>query len=105
MRGIGHFWALELVKNRRTREPFNVKVDKFGGTPIMANLVAAEAMKNGVYVAAWYDTLVIAPPLIISEQEVDEALEVIDKALQLADRDAVVTDLPVSRSSDYAREQ
>jgi len=59
-------------------------------------------MKNGVYVAAWYDTLVIAPPLIITEQEVDEALEVIGNALELADREAVVTDLPVSRSSDYA---
>ncbi|HUW13175.1 MAG TPA: hypothetical protein VM537_25855, partial [Anaerolineae bacterium] len=103
VRGIGHFWALELVKNRRTKEPFNVKADKFGGAPIMAAIVAAEAMKNGVYVAAWYDTLVIAPPLIISEQEVDEALEVIDRALELADRQAVVTDLPVSRSSDYTR--
>ena len=103
VRGIGHFWALELVKNRRTKEPFNVKADKFGGARIMANTVAAEAMKQGVYVAAWYDTLVIAPPLIISEQEVDEALEVIDRALELADRQAVVTDLPVSRSSDYAR--
>jgi len=31
VRGIGHFWALELVKNRRTKEPFNVKADKFTG--------------------------------------------------------------------------
>jgi len=28
-RGIGHFWALEVVKNRKTKERFDTKADKF----------------------------------------------------------------------------
>ena len=69
----------------------------------MTNRVAGEAMKNGVYLVAWYDTLMIAPPLIITEQEVDGALDVLDKALEIADREAVDTGVPVSRSSEYAK--
>ena len=102
VRGIGHFWALELVRNRETREPFNVKADKFTDKPLMTDRVAGQAMKNGVYVAAWYDTLVIAPPLVITEDQVDEALAVIDEALQIADREAVDTGQPVSRSSEFS---
>jgi len=103
VRGIGHFWALELVKNRETKEPFNVKTDKFGGGPLMTARVAAEAMKNGLYMAAWYDNLVIAPPLIIKEEEVDQALEILDKALEIADAEAVSTSVPASRSSEFSK--
>jgi len=103
VRGIGHFWALELVKNRETKEPFNVKADKFGGGPLMTAKVAAEAMKNGLYVAAWYDTLVVAPPLIIKEDEVDQAMEILDKALEIADSEAEPTDVPASRSSEFSK--
>ena len=103
VRGIGHFWALELVKNRETKEPFNVKADKFGGEPLMTAKVAAEAMKNGLYVAAWYDTLVVAPPLIIKEDEVDQAMEILDKALEIADSEAEPTDVPASRSSEFSK--
>jgi taurine---2-oxoglutarate transaminase len=105
VRGIGHFWALELVKNRETKEPFNVKADKFSERHLMTDRIASESMKNGVYVAAWYDSLIIAPPLIITEQEVDEALAVIDNALEIADREAVDTGQPVSRSSEYPGKQ
>ncbi|MBW2370507.1 MAG: aminotransferase class III-fold pyridoxal phosphate-dependent enzyme, partial [Deltaproteobacteria bacterium] len=31
VRGIGHFWGLEIVNNRNTKEPFNVKEDKLTG--------------------------------------------------------------------------
>lgn len=101
VRGLGHFWALELVKNRATREPFNTKADKFGRGPLMTGQVAAKAMEQGVYIAAWYDNLIIAPPLIITEAEVDEALQVLDVALQVADQAAVETDVPFSKSSEF----
>ena len=60
-------------------------------------------MENGVYVAAWYDTLMIAPPLIITESQVDEGIECLDRALEIADRDAEDTGVPVSKSSEFAR--
>jgi taurine--2-oxoglutarate transaminase len=103
VRGIGHFWALELVKNRKTREPFDTKADKFGTRAAMTGRVAGDAMQNGVYVSPWYDTLVIAPPLIITEAQVDEALAVLDTSLAIADREALDTGAPVSHSTDYRK--
>ncbi|MFH1139820.1 MAG: aminotransferase class III-fold pyridoxal phosphate-dependent enzyme [Pseudomonadota bacterium] len=102
VRGVGHFFALELVKNRKTKEAFNVKPDKISGAPLMTGKVAAEAMKNGLYLSAWIDTLVIAPPLIITEDQVDQAIAVLDKCLEIADREADAAGLPVSRSSEFA---
>ena len=101
VRGMGHFWALELVKNRATKEPFNTKADKFVKGPMMTERVAQDAMAQGVYVAAWYDNLIIAPPLIITKEEVDEAIQVLDRALVVADREAAQTDVPVSTSSEF----
>ena len=102
VRGIGHFYAMELVKNRKTKEPFNVKADRFT-KPLTAAKVAAEAMKNGLYVVYWYDALMIAPPLIMTEAEVDAAVEKLDKALDVADREAEDTGAPMSRSSEFVK--
>jgi taurine--2-oxoglutarate transaminase len=101
VRGLGHFWALELVKNRKTKELFNVKADEYGRNPLMTARVAGEALKNGLYLAAWYDTLVVAPPLIITESQIDEGIAVLDKALALADGETVSTGTPASRSSEF----
>ena len=98
-RGIGHFWALEIVKNRTTKELFNTKADKFRKL-LMTDRIAAEALKLGLYVASWYDTLIIAPPLIITEEQIDEGIEILDKALEIADREVVHTDTPGARSSE-----
>ncbi len=101
VRGIGHFWGLEIVKNRMTREPFNVKADKISGAPLMTGAISMEAMKNGLYIAPWYDNLVIAPPLIITKEQVDESLAILDKALEVADKETVDADVPASRSSEF----
>ncbi len=101
VRGLGHFWGLEIVRNRKTKQPFDVKPDKLSGKALMTGKIAAEAMKNGLYLSPWYDTLVIAPPLIITEEQIDEAIAILDKALAVADREAEETDFPVSKSSEY----
>jgi len=101
VRGIGHFWALELVKNRKSKEPFDTKADKFSGKTLMTGRVSGDAMQRGVYISPWYDTLVIAPPLIITETQVDEALSAIDKSLEIADKEAVDTGAMVSHSAEY----
>jgi taurine--2-oxoglutarate transaminase len=103
VRGIGHFWAFEIVKNRKTKEPFDTKAEKFAPKALMPAQIGAEAMKNGLYVASWYDTMVIAPPLIITEEQIDEAVGILDNALEVGDKEAVETDVPVSRSSDYKK--
>lgn len=101
VRGIGHFWALEIVKNRKTKEPFDTKADKLSGKALMTAQIAADAMKQGLYMAAWYDTLVIAPPLIITEDQIDAAVDILDRSLKVGDQQAVETDVAVSHSSEY----
>ncbi|OGO18148.1 MAG: hypothetical protein A2Z14_13405 [Chloroflexi bacterium RBG_16_48_8] len=103
IRGMGHFYALELVKNRATKEPFNVKGDRFSRKSLMTSQISAQALKKGLHVLAWYDTLIIAPPLIITEAEVDEAIEIIDQSLEISDKEAVLTDAPVSKSAEFSK--
>jgi taurine--2-oxoglutarate transaminase len=102
VRGIGHFWALEIVKNRKTKEPFDTKEEKFSGKALMTGKISGDAMKNGLYISSWYDTMVITPPLIITKEEIDEAIHILDKSLEIGDKEAVETDTPASRSCEYA---
>ena len=85
VRGIGLFWAVELVKNRQTKQPFNTMRDKVEGKPLVVDQVAAEATKRGVALQAWVSHFVIAPPLIIEESEVDAGVAALDAALSIAD--------------------
>jgi taurine--2-oxoglutarate transaminase len=85
VRGIGMFWAVELVKNQATKAPFNTGADKVSGKPLLVDRVAARMMNNGVYVQAWMSHFVIAPPLIISREEIDHGVAALDEALSLAD--------------------
>lgn len=101
VRGIGHLWGFELVKNRKTKEAFNVKEDKITGAPLMTGKVSGECLKNGLYILAWYDNLVIAPPLTITKDEIDKAVHILDQALTVADQEVVSTGVEVSRSSEY----
>jgi len=103
VRGVGHFWALEIVKNRKTKEPFDTKPDKFSGKALMTGKISGDAMQNGLYLSSWYDTMVITPPLIITESQIDEAIAILDKSLEIGDKEAVETDVAASRSCEYTK--
>ena len=85
IRGRGLFWAVELVKNRTSKQPFNSKEDKVAGVPLMVDKIAMEMMKNGVFIQGWISHFVIAPPLIITKEEIDVGINVLDAALVIAD--------------------
>jgi taurine--2-oxoglutarate transaminase len=85
VRGIGLFWAVEVVKNRATKEPFNSYKDKVSGTPLLVDKVAAEMMKQGVFLQSWVSHFVVAPPLVISREEIDAGVKALDAALAIAD--------------------
>jgi taurine--2-oxoglutarate transaminase len=85
VRGIGLFWAIELVKDKQTKQPFNTMKDKVEGKPLVVDQVAAEAMKRGVALQAWVSHFVIAPPLIITEAEIDAGVAALDAGLAIAD--------------------
>ena len=85
VRGMGLFAAVELVRDRATKEPFNTEDDKIAGKPLVADMVAQAMMKQGVYCISWVSHLVIAPPLIVRRDELDRGLEALDAALKVAD--------------------
>lgn len=85
VRGLGLFWAVELVKNRTTKEPLNTGAEKIAGKPTVVDKVAAEMAKNGVAINPWISHFVVAPPLIIEKHEIDFGVSVFDQALALAD--------------------
>jgi len=87
VRGTGLFWALELVRDRESKQPFNTREDKIQGKPLVVDRVAGECMKNGTYVVSWITNLIIAPPLIIEREEIDQGVNALDKALGLADQE------------------
>ncbi|WP_217135949.1 aspartate aminotransferase family protein [Leucobacter chinensis] len=84
VRGKGLFWAIELVKNKETREalvPFNAAGDD--AAPF--NAVVAACKKAGLWPFAAGNRLQVAPPLIISEEDLVKGLDIIDEALTVAD--------------------
>jgi taurine--2-oxoglutarate transaminase len=84
VRGLGCFWGLELVKSRETREP----LVPFNGAGDDAKPVAAvmkRALERGLYLMTHWNVVMCCPPLTITRDELDEALDVLDDALSLAD--------------------
>lgn len=84
VRGRGLFWAIELVKNKDTREPL-VPFNASGADAAPMNAFAAAAKKAGVWPFIHFNRTHIAPPLIISEDDLIRGLDVIDEALNVAD--------------------
>src|ERR1700723_108347 len=85
VRGLGLFFAVELVKNRTTKEPFNTGEDKIAGKPLVVDRVAAKMMAGGGFIQAWLGHFCIGPPLIISKEEIDLGVAALDESLGLAD--------------------
>jgi len=82
VRSIGLFGIIELVKNRATREPlapFN------GSSPEMVS-IRKYLLEHGLYISPHWHTLLIIPPLIITEEQLAEGMGMIDEALEIADR-------------------
>ena len=79
------FWAVDLVKNQQKKNPFNTGEEKLAGKPLVVDRIAAKMMGNGVFIQAWMSHFVIAPPLIISKDEIDRGVAALAEALALAD--------------------
>jgi taurine--2-oxoglutarate transaminase len=81
VRGLGVFFALELVADRATRQP----IAPYGGSsPAMDDLVRA-CKEHGLLPFTNYNRLHAVPPCTISDDEVAEGLSILDKALDAVD--------------------
>jgi len=85
VRGLGLFWALELVRDQAAKTPFNTMQDKVDGKVAVVEQVAADMLKRGVSLQAWISHFVVAPPLIVEKEEIDFGVEALDQALAIAD--------------------
>ena len=81
VRSIGLFGVLELVRNRKTKEPmapFNAS------SPEMGKL-GAFLRQEGMYAFINWNNLFTNPPLCITEEQLREAFGLIDRALEITD--------------------
>jgi len=82
VRGLGVFWALDLVSNRETR----AMLAPYGGaSPAMTELMAA-CKSGGLVPFINYNRLHVVPPCTVSDAEAKEGLGILDEALAAADR-------------------
>ena len=81
VRYIGLFSTLELVEDRETKKPF---------APSVMAEVGKALKENGLFtfiMAKDLGTMVfVVPPLCITKEQLDEGLELVEKALEVADK-------------------
>lgn len=88
VRGLGCLWAIELVRDREAKTPL---------VPYAAGREAAQPMtefatackERGLWPLIMHNRMLIMPPLVISDDEVEQGLGIIDEALRVSDRYAV----------------
>jgi taurine--2-oxoglutarate transaminase len=85
VRGLGVFWALELVRNRETREPL-VPYNAAGEAAAPMNEVVAACKAKGVWPFSHFNRIHVVPPCNISTDDVRTGITAIDEALEVADR-------------------
>lgn len=74
VRYIGLFSALEIVKNKNTKQPIDplVETSKF-------------LRGHGLFTFIFHNILFVVPPLCITPTQIDEGLEIIEKSLEITD--------------------
>ncbi|BFH74029.1 aspartate aminotransferase family protein [Sulfurisphaera javensis] len=88
VRGVGFFWAIELVKDSKNT-PFGTYEDKYEGRPIFTDYLAKKLLEKGVYVFSGPSWFVISPPLISQKEDIDLGVNALDEVLKEADKEFI----------------
>ena len=83
-RNTGLLGCIELVKDRETKEPvtpWNASHGEMKPTLRMA----AKMKELGMFTFVRWNWIFIAPPLIITKEQIDEGLEIISQVIEIAD--------------------
>jgi taurine--2-oxoglutarate transaminase len=83
-RNTGLLGCIELVKNRKTKEPMAPWNAAPHEMEIM-NKVAAKISELGMFTFVRWNWIFTAPPLIVTKDQIDEGLDIISQALKIAD--------------------
>jgi taurine--2-oxoglutarate transaminase len=84
-RNTGLLGCIELVKNRETKEqliPWNAS----GDDAKISGEITAKLKELGMFTFVKWNFIFLAPPLIITEEQIDEGIEIISEALEVADK-------------------
>lgn len=75
LRGVGYMWALEAVKDKATKTPFD-------GSLSVSERIANTCTDMGLICRPLGQAIVLCPPFILTEGQMDEMFEKLDKALK-----------------------
>lgn len=81
VRGTGVFWAIELVRDRQTREP----LAPYGASSPEMNELIAACRTRGLLPFANFNRIHVVPPLNISVEDANRGLAILDAVLEIAD--------------------
>jgi taurine--2-oxoglutarate transaminase len=84
VRGLGYFWALDLVRDTTTNAPlvpFNASGE--AAAPMVELMGACKA--EGLWPMTHFNRLHVVPPLTTTAEEMAWGLDVLDRALEVAD--------------------
>jgi len=82
VRNIGLFGILELVRDRNTKEP----MAPWNSSSREMIALKKYCLDNGLFLYTHWHTVLIIPPLIITEEQLQEGMNVLDKALEITDK-------------------
>jgi taurine--2-oxoglutarate transaminase len=88
VRGLGVFWALDLVKNKETREPL-VPYNAAGADNAPIAEFAAACKRGGLWPFVNMNRTHVVPPCTVTDAEAKEGLAALDEALSVADAHTV----------------
>jgi len=81
VRSIGLFGVIEVVKDRVTKEP----IAPYGSSSPVMDKLRAFILGKGVFIYTHWHTILIVPPLIITEEQLKDGFAIIDQALEITD--------------------
>ena len=84
VRGLGVFWAVELVRDRQTRAPL-VPFNASGEAAAPMAQFAAACKERGLWPFTHFNRTHVVPPCTTTPAEVEEGLAILDEALAVAD--------------------
>jgi len=79
VRGVGMLGAIELVKDKASRT-------RYPEAQAVGMICRGHCFENGLIMRAVGDTMIIAPPLVISKSEIDELVEKAARCLDLTQK-------------------
>jgi taurine--2-oxoglutarate transaminase len=85
VRSIGLFGIVELIRNRKTRQP----MAPFNGTSDEMAALGRFFREQGLYTFVRWNAFFTNPPLCINEQQLREAFAIIDRGLDITDKAVV----------------